>query len=169
MPFVFATSHSDKSTVDRAKQALPYAYLIKPFNEDDLYAVIETALMHFSNKKQASNEEKNDGLIIIHDGIFVKVRNRFVKLSLDDLLYIEANDNYCTLVTKGGSYVLKTTLKGLLDLLPGQFWRIHRSYVINLNHLKGFDTNEVWVPEKSLPLGKSFYPLLMERLKIVHG
>jgi two-component system, LytTR family, response regulator LytT len=169
IPFIFATSHSDKYTIDKAKQALPYAYLIKPFSEEDLYAVIETALMHYGRQKQKEAEETDDNPIIINDGIFIKQKSKYVKLNLDEILYIESNDNYATLSTASTTYVLKTTLKNLLDVMPEYFWRIHRSYLINLHHLKSFDVEEVTILNKNLPVGKSFYPLLIEKLKIVQG
>lgn len=169
IPFVFATSHSDKATIDQAKQTLPYAYLIKPFSEEDLYAVVETALMHFGRQQQKAKEEIDENPVIINDSVFIKHKSKFVKLRLEDIIYIEANDNYATLFTNTTSYVLKTTLKNLLDVLPEFFWRIHRSYIINLHHLNSFDVEELMVNNKSLPVGKSFYPLLVEKLKIVQG
>ncbi len=169
VPFVFATSHNDKDTIDRAKQAVPYAYLIKPFSEEDLYAVIEMALMHFGRLQQKEQTELADNPVIINDGIFIKHKNRFVKLQLDELIYIEANDNYSILLTKQGKYTIKTSLKNLVAVLPEFFWRIHRSYLINLHHLKGFDAEEVTVDTQVLPMGKSFYPLLVEKLKIIQG
>lgn len=169
IPFVFCTSHSDRGTIDKAKQTLPYAYLIKPFSEEDLYAVIETALMHYGRQQQKEKEETEENPVIINDGIFIKHKSKFVKLKIEDILYIEANDNYATLFTDATHYVLKTTLKHLLDALPDFFWRIHRSYIINLHHLNSFDVEEVLVKTKALPVGKSFYPMLVEKLKIVQG
>ena len=169
LPFIFATSHSDKGTIDKAKQALPYAYLIKPFSEEDLYAVIETALMHFGRQQQKEIEQTEESPIIINDGIFIKHKGKFIKLKVEEIIYIEASDNYAVLFTATTSYVLKTTLKNLLDALPDFFWRIHRSYIINLHHLTSFDLEELTVNNKILPVGKSFYPMLIDKLKIVQG
>jgi two-component system, LytTR family, response regulator LytT len=168
IPFIFVTSHSDKSTIDKAKQTLPHAYLIKPFTEDDLYAVIETALMHYGRQKQKeiSSEES---AIIINDGIFVKSKGKFVKIELSEMLFAEGNDNYVTITTSSTNHVLKTTLKSLLEVLPDNFWRIHRSYVVNLKALKSFDADTVTIANINLPLGKSFYSLLIEKVKIVQG
>lgn len=44
IPFVFLTSYSDKSTLERAKQTSPHGFIVKPFNEKTLYATIEIAL-----------------------------------------------------------------------------------------------------------------------------
>lgn len=170
IPFVFITSHSDKNTIDKAKQTLPYAYLIKPFNEGDLYAAIETALMQFASRNAAKEEEKEEEKpIIIQDGIFIRYKGKFVKVQLDELLWVEANDNYITLYTDTVNYVLKTTLKTLLEALPGYFWRIHRSYAVNLHHVKSFDTEELTVGNKTLPVGKSYFGDLLEKLKILQG
>ncbi|TAG30203.1 MAG: DNA-binding response regulator [Sphingobacteriia bacterium] len=169
VPFVFATSHNDKDTIDRAKQAVPYAYLIKPFSEEDLYAVIEMALMHFGRLQQKEQTELDDNPVIINDGIFIKQKNKYIKIQIADLLLIEANDNYATLVTNKGKYTIKTSLKNLIAVLPEFFWRTHRSYLINLHHLKGFDTEEVTIASHAIPMGKSFYPLLVEKLKIIQG
>jgi two-component system, LytTR family, response regulator LytT len=169
IPFIFASSHSDKPTIDKAKQALPYSYLIKPFSEEDLYAAIETALMHFAQKQQKEKQENNDNPIVINDSIFIRHKARFVKLQFDELLYLESEENYAVLVTTKGNYALKSTLKNMLDVLPEYFWRIHKSYVINLHHLNGFDAEEVTIDKKNLPLSRGFYPLLLEKLKVVQG
>lgn len=88
---------------------------------------------------------------------------------MNELLVLEANDNYATLHTVAGQYVLKTTLKTLQEALPDYFWRIHRSYVINLHHIKSFDYEEAVVGNKTLPIGKSYFPELMEKIKVLQG
>lgn len=54
IPFVFLTSHSDKNTLDRAKQTLPYGYIVKPFNEKDLLSTLEMALFRHANENKNS-------------------------------------------------------------------------------------------------------------------
>ncbi|HVX50628.1 MAG TPA: response regulator [Chitinophagaceae bacterium] len=170
IPFVFITSHSDRATIDKAKQTKPYAYLIKPFNESDLYAAIETALVQFAERKTGGRTATEDeDPVLIKDGIFVKNKGKFIKIQLTDLLWAEADDNYVTLNTEGGRYVLKTTLKYLQDMLPGFFWRSHRSYLINLHHIKSFDAEEVTVGSSMLPISKTSFPDLLDKLKILQG
>lgn len=167
IPFIFASSHGDKGTVDKAKQTRPAAYLIKPFTEEDLYAAIETALVNFSNEK--TNREQDEEIIIIHDGFFIRHKNRFIKILLDELIYAEANDNYVNLFTADTHYTLKTTLLKLQEILPHYFLRIQKSYIVNLHQLKSFDMEEVVVHNKTLPIGKSYSEALLEKLKIVKG
>lgn len=167
IPFIFASSHGDKATIDKAKQTRPAAYLIKPFTEEDIYAAIEIALVNFSNQKIKAEQEEE--IIIINDGFFIRHKNRFIKILLDDLVYAEANDNYVNLFTTDTHYTLKTTLLKLQDVLPQYFLRIQKSYIINLHQLKSFDMEEVVVHNKTLPIGKSYSEALLEKLKIVKG
>lgn len=57
-PVIFLTSMSDKATLQRAKQVLPYGYIIKPFDERDLMAAIEIALFKFSQELDALSLSK---------------------------------------------------------------------------------------------------------------
>jgi len=50
IPFVFLTSYSDKTIVDRAKKTNPAGYIVKPFNEQTLYTTLEIALTNFATK-----------------------------------------------------------------------------------------------------------------------
>lgn len=167
IPFIFASSHGDKGTIDKAKQTRPAAYLIKPFTEEDLYAAIETALVNFSNQKIKTEQEEE--IIIINDGFFIRHKNRFIKILLDELIYAEANDNYVNLFTAETHYTLKTTLLKLQEVLPQYFLRIQKSYIVNLHRLQSFDMEEVVVHNKTLPIGKSYSEALLEKLKIVKG
>jgi len=52
LPFIYLTSHSDKTTLDQAKQTLPYGYIVKPFNEKDLMPALEMAIFRHANENQ---------------------------------------------------------------------------------------------------------------------
>lgn len=51
VPFIFLTSYSDKSTLDKVKETNPYGYIVKPFNESDLRSTIELALHKFESEQ----------------------------------------------------------------------------------------------------------------------
>ena len=67
-PFIFITSYSDKGTIDVAKQVMPSGYVIKPFDEDDIYTAVEIALFTFGQKMtsvrtKSELEQKHDVLL----------------------------------------------------------------------------------------------------------
>ncbi|MGB0424793.1 MAG: response regulator, partial [Flavobacteriales bacterium] len=51
IPFLFVTSHSDRGTLDEAKITQPAGYIVKPFDENDLFASLEIALHNYLNSK----------------------------------------------------------------------------------------------------------------------
>ena len=53
IPFIFLTSHSDKETLDKAKLTLPYGYIVKPFNENDLISSLEMAVFRHANENKS--------------------------------------------------------------------------------------------------------------------
>lgn len=57
-PFVFLTSHSDPNTLEQAKKMMPYGYILKPFNENDLKVNIEMALYKFESEQKQQSYSK---------------------------------------------------------------------------------------------------------------
>jgi two-component system, LytTR family, response regulator LytT len=168
LPFAFITSHSDRDTVDKAKKALPYSYLIKPFSEEELYAAVETGLQQFASRH--AKEDEQEQLVYLNGAIFIKHKSRFVKIRLADIMYAEASDNYSSIITESAGYTLKTTLRNLLSTFPANFLQVHKSFVINLEYIKSFDTEEIILENnKRLPIGKTHYAAILERLKFIKG
>lgn len=50
IPLIFVTAYSDRATLERAKDAMPYGYIVKPFNNRDLFSTIEMALNKYSSE-----------------------------------------------------------------------------------------------------------------------
>jgi len=59
LPFLFLTSHSDKETLQRAKQVEPNGYIVKPFNEQTLLATLEIAISNHANRQNRQIPELN--------------------------------------------------------------------------------------------------------------
>lgn len=59
IPFVFITSYSDKTTLDKAKLCEPYGYIVKPFNVASLYTTIEIALHNYAQRNKRNFPDLN--------------------------------------------------------------------------------------------------------------
>lgn len=57
LPFIYLTSFTDRATLDRAKQTFPMAYLVKPFEEEELFRTLEIALYTYSRLHPSSNND----------------------------------------------------------------------------------------------------------------
>jgi DNA-binding LytR/AlgR family response regulator len=88
------------------------------------------------------------------------------KLNLDDILYLEALDDYVKLVTVQANYLVNDTLKSLQEELPAsQFMRVHKSYIISKKNIVFFEGNYVRIGEKDIPIGASYREEFFKSLK----
>lgn len=171
IPFIYLTAYADKATLDRAKKTEPDGFLAKPFDEKNLRSAIELALYkHDSGHKTLENGvSKAPKETDTHaDYIFVKVKHRIIKVQYSDILWVEAYDNYSFIVTADQKYLVSSTLKDMEHKLPsGNFVRVHRSYIANLDKVEALEENAVAFSKGDIPIGKSYKKALMSRFNII--
>ena len=169
MPFIYLSAYSDENTFGAAKLTRPHAYIVKPFNEKELKLAIELALFTYSQEEQPESEAPPfDQNYFLRDSIFVKEGNHFVKVPLKEILYLEATGSYCKLFSTNREFTVSCNLNKLSSkIAEHNFIRIHRSYVINLNHIKGINGESIEIGKVNLPISFTYRKLLMERLRLV--
>jgi DNA-binding LytR/AlgR family response regulator len=166
IPIIYLTANSDEAHFTRAKATNPYAFISKPFKKLDLQHAIELASERIL--RENSEQKPDNNKLVLGDRIFVKQNELMVKILIEDIQYLEADRNYCQVFTKEKNYLLVNTLKNMEDKLPLEiFQRIHRSFIVNLNHVDEFNHNHLTIGTKILPLSKELRPELMARLKLV--
>lgn len=167
VPFIFATSLGDEYTIERAKQTHPYAYLIKPFEKQNLFSSIEIALSNaksqsFLNHKPSSPALKN----VFEDVIFVKKDYYFIKIKAEDIDYIKADGNYLDVYCKEEKYIIRETLKAFSEQLNASlFLQIHKSYIVNLKKINAIGHTNVLVGQKEIPLSSIGKNELLKAIK----
>ena len=170
IPVIFLTANSDDATFQRAKAAKPYAFLAKPFKKLDLQRALELTISLLANQTQKEHPESKAGEetpYILSDRIFVRNKEKMIKILFDTIMYVEAERNYCRIVTKTKEYLLTMPMKTLEDKLPASFQRIHRSHIVNLAQVDEVDESHVMVGQKALPLSKSMREEFLMRIKTV--
>ncbi len=165
IPFIFLTANADVATVERAKKVNPASYLIKPFTKDDLYTAVEICLHNSSSSPQKATEPA--GKTFTATALFIKDGQLFNKVKFADILYLESEHVYVNVYTVGRKFLVRTSLQDyLIHFDPQNFLRIHRSYVINLEHMQTVHAEYVIVNGITLPVGKSFRDQLLKRLNL---
>ncbi len=170
IPVIFLTANSDDATFSRAKEAKPYAFLTKPFKKLDLQRALELTISLMANQSHNDIAEQHaeETPYILSDRIFVRNKDKMVKIMFEAILYIEAERNYCRIVTSTKEYLLTMPMKSLEDQLPPTlFQRIHRSHIVNLAQIDAVDDSAVIVGQKALPLSKSHREDLLMRIRTV--
>jgi DNA-binding LytR/AlgR family response regulator len=91
-----------------------------------------------------------------------------VRVLLDELLWIEAMENYVQLQTTTDKFTVHATLKSMVDALEGKgYQRIHRSFLVKKEEIERIEENHVVVQGKLLPIGKSYRAQLLESLTLI--
>ena len=173
IPFIYLTAYADHATIDRAKKTEPDGFLVKPFDEKSLRSAIEIALYkHDSGHRE--EKEINGAPVsakeqeVATDYIFVKVKHRIIKVPYNEIIWVEAYDNYSFIVTADQKYLVSSTLKDMEHKLPAQnFVRVHRSYIANLDKIEALEENSVVFAKGDVPIGKSYKKTLMSRFNII--
>lgn len=165
LPFIFLTANSDSATIERAKKVKPNAYLVKPFNKDELYAAIEIV---FNNYKSSVAVESQPQQITLKDFIFIKENHRFVKLQFNEIIYIESCENYVVVHTKDKkSNIVRSTFTDFLEQLPSsKFIRTHRGYAVQLSFIENIEPTELQAQGFKVPVSASYKAELFTRLGI---
>lgn len=171
LPFIFLTSLSDESTIEKVSKTKPSAYLLKPFNDNQVRISIEMALFNFyENNREISNEPtKNSELPVkTSNALFLKKDTHYDKVELKDILWLEADSNYTFIHTKTDKYIYSSVLRNFEDKLPhDMFIRVHRSYIVNISCVTGFMGNTLIVGNKQIPVNKENRDEIFKRFNVI--
>lgn len=160
-PFIFLTANADITTVNKVKEVAPYAYLIKPFSKDELFASIEIALHNFSKKEFRNNNSQ------IRDSLFIKEKTSFYKVYFDEILYIKSDHIYIEIFCKEHKkLVTRTSLNEIIDKLNKDFIRIQRGYIINSNHITKVNQNSIQISDITIPIGKKYKENIIKKMNL---
>lgn len=147
-------------------------YLLKPIDSDDLRASITKIKKH---SDRVINAEKFERMLSNFNSKFDKKRitintdGKLLFLDVDDIIYIESDGNYSTLYLQSTKKIVVTKkLKEVDAMLPEHyFFRIHNSYIINLNKIKAFVKNEGYVimdSDHKIPVARKRKSDFLEKL-----
>ncbi len=162
-PIIFLTSNSDDYHFNRSKHVRPKAFISKPYKKLDLKRAIELTVTDSEVSELRSAQPSET---VLEDRIFVRHHDKLSPVLLEDIYHIEADRNYSHIHTRGQTYVMVGTLKAIEEkLVNPHFLRVHRSYIINLQHVGEVATSHVQVGEKVIPITKEAKTELLGRLK----
>ncbi|GAB3219809.1 LytR/AlgR family response regulator transcription factor [Spirosoma arcticum] len=112
---------------------------------------------------EASLEPKPSALLPDH--IYLKTGRTNSRFALTDILYFEAYTIYSKLVTGSDTFVINDQISSLgVELGQNQFIRVHKSYLINLNHVTKFNARTIWVKTHAVPVGRTFKKQVQDHL-----
>ena len=125
-------------------------YLLKPIDSDDLKETIIKLRKHSERNLSAETFERilsNFNSKFNKKRITINADGKLLFLDVEDIIYVESDGNYSTVFLQDHKKIVVTKkLKEVDAILPEHyFFRIHNSYIINLNKIKAFIKNEGYV------------------------
>ena len=163
-PQIIIISGNEKYAIDAFEYDVT-DYLLKPIGLPRYLKAVNKAYRRFNDAAQVSGETKEE--------IFIKKKNAtLVRLNYNDILYVEALENYVIVATYDQKYTIHFTMKAIEDKLPEtKFKRVHRSYIVNTKRIEMIEDNSIILQEKSgtkvIPIGKSYRDSVMDDLNLI--
>ncbi|RYY61576.1 MAG: response regulator transcription factor [Chitinophagaceae bacterium] len=100
--------------------------------------------------------------------IFIRSDGKLIRLSLDDILYVECIGDYVRYVTGDRKVVSHATMKGIQEKLdPANFLKVHRSFIVNTRKIKDIQDNNLVINGNLIPISRAHKAEVMQRLRIV--
>lgn len=149
-------------------------YLLKPFPEDRFNEALQKAIKLLGDKNLVSKKIENLSKSLETKGetlerVVVKNGQKISIIPVNDIKYIEAQDDYTMIYTDKGNYLKQKTMKFFDENLDQKdFIRIHRSYFVKVTQIKQIELFEkesycvILHDGKKLPVSKSGYQKLKE-------
>lgn len=137
---IFITSHFE--FIGEGYEVDALHYLIKPIAEDKLMQVLNKAA---------------DKLSAEPTFVVISCEGGTIRLYESDILYVESFLHYIVIHTKDKEYRIKESISAFEEKLSGDFYRIHRSYVVSLKHITRISRTSVNIGNLELPLSRGKY------------
>ncbi len=164
IPIIYLTAFNIEKYKNHAKLTHPAAYLIKPASLNQIDVSIDFAISSFCKTLPSKHSDlivKSNAAILGKDEIFVKKKNRYEKIIIEDIVYLKADRAYTQIYTGVNSIMVSTSMKNLSNQISKPYFiKTHRSYVVNRNFIHSIDDYSVYLILNSevieIPIGASY-------------
>lgn len=136
-------------------------YLVKPVHLSRFHESIERVKRRI-NRSEPIGTTKEDNFIFIRDSYVIR------KIYVNDILYIEAKDNYAMIHFADRFYTIHSSIKFIEQKLPpSSFFRVHRSYLVNLSKVDSIEGKTIVINKSLVPVSDTYRADLNRRVQIL--
>ena len=139
-------------------------YLLKPITFDRFFKSVNKAKDYYQLLTRSANTAPNKSDPIA-DYFFIKCGNKYEKIHFDDVLYVEAMQNYISIQTRKGKYITLMQLKNLEQHLDSNlFIRVHKSYIVSIDKIESIEGNDIFIQSHKVPISRNYRDQVIERV-----
>lgn len=137
-------------------------YLVKPYSFERFLKAVNKFKKNGSPFAKNSRENEKS-----RDYIFLNIDKTLRKVNIYDILYIESDKNYVTIVTETAKFSYLDSLKNWISKLPeSHFVQIHKSYIVNHKKIEKIVGNTLFIRGRKMPIGRVYRSSLLNRLRL---
>ncbi len=138
-------------------------YIIKPVTLSRFMVAVAKAKELFEIKGQKIELNDKD-----KEYMFVRSNSVLTKIKINDITYIQALGDYVNIYTADNRYTVHITLKGMEEKLPqDKFYRLHRSYLIALDHIDKVEEGTAFIGKHPVPIGEQYKKELLKKINLI--
>jgi len=157
-PVIFTTAFPEHALESYNLNALDY--LVKPISFDRFFKAALKAKEYYEIRQ--TNMEKESAQ---EDYFFIKADNKLIKLFFDEILFIEALQNYVSIQTVNKKYISYLTFKSIQEYLPeNKFIKCHKSYIVSASKISSIEGNDILIAGHHIPISRSSKDEVMDKL-----
>jgi two-component system, LytTR family, response regulator len=158
IPVILTTAYADYALDGYAYDVVDY--LLKPIPFDRFCQAAEKARLRIEGSPSLGF------LPLTSPCLFVKTEHKIQRVALDDILFIEAKQNYISLETLSGKIMSLQGITSIEEKLPRQgFLRVHKSFIVALDKIDTIERSRIFIKETVIPIGDSYREALFRALK----
>lgn len=136
-------------------------YLLKPFSLDRFWKAIqrvtETQTTTISPAIEPAKQERH---------LFVRADRKMVKIAAREILFIESLKDYVKIVLADRQVITKQTITSIEEMLPeNEFLRVHRSFIVSLNHVDSYSPTSIFIGKTEIPVGPLYRQQVITKVR----
>jgi len=161
VPVIFTTAFPQYALDGFELNALDY--LVKPISFDRFLKAALRAKEYYEVRQK--NETAKVAAPESQDYFFIKADNKLVKISYNDILFVEALQNYVVVHTQEKKHITYLTFKSVEEYLPSnQFIKVHKSYIISAAKIDSIEGNDIRIGQHHIPISRNLKDEVMDKL-----
>ncbi|MEO6613459.1 MAG: LytTR family DNA-binding domain-containing protein [Chitinophagaceae bacterium] len=156
-PVIFTTAYPQYALDGFEVNALDY--LVKPVSFARFLAAALKAKEYYEVREKNTMGEKTE------DYFFIKADNKLVRILYEEILYVEALQNYVIIHTAARKYMTYLTFKAVEDYLPAdKFLKVHKSYIVAASKIDSIEGNDIRIGQQHIPVSRNQKEEVMDKL-----
>ena len=152
---IFTTAYPEFAVEGFELEAVDY--LVKPIAKERFLKAVNRAYRQFSGALATNSPEPNH--------LLIKADRKLHRIPVNKILFLQAYGDYVKVICSNQTFLPKEKLANLLKKLPTQtFFKVHRSFVVNLNHIAYIEGNHLKIEKHIIPISAAHKNELLEKM-----